>query len=333
MASSPCTDRHDDVEDKLHQEHALKCKQNFIIQSICNSAHSHRLQLLASNGLDCTQYRSFQFRVGGAWRYNIILYIASPGGRHDLAVLALASEFHKADPTLLLQNRLPFLRCRWSSREQCPLKDLDEQELQSLKRNHLLLCDFVQAKALGCPRSDNDLENTDQRILPPTQRAVTMLFWPAAVEDEKSLGHAAIVRTGDDSLMCSGPISLESIREHEIQGFLSNDDIVHLPLEKATRFLAELDHRETAANAFLRDRSNRSAEIVKRRLEEEVRERISFARQGLDIVAVEGLSMQRENADWQFTECKRLGFSDLHAKIASRVAIHQLGAEEEEAVL
>jgi hypothetical protein len=194
-----------------------------------------------------------------------------------------------------------------------------------------LLCDFVEAEALARPKSSDDLEDIDQRALPPTQRAVTMLFWPAAVNDEVSLGHAAIVRTGDHGSMCSGAISLSSVREHEILGYFNNEDIVHLPLEKATRFLAQLDQREIAANAFLRDRSVRSAEIVSCRLQEEVGERISASRQGqgLEFDAVEWLRSQKRRAEAQYAEFREAGYSDLWAKIASRVAIYQLGVEGE----
>jgi hypothetical protein len=131
--------------------------------------------------------------------------------------------------------------------------------------------------------------------------------------------------------MCSGPISLESVREHEIPGFLSNEDIVHLPLEKATRFLAQLDQRETAANAFLRERSVRSAEIVSCRLQEEVEKRISASRQGqgLEFDAVEWLRSQKRRAEAQYAEFRERGYSDLWAKIASRVAIYRLGVDGE----
>jgi hypothetical protein len=176
MASLHRTDLYDDIDENLYHEHASKCWQNFIAQSAANSARPWRLHLLASNGLDCTQHRSFPFRVGQAWRHNIIVYIAHSEVRHDIALLALAYEFHKAVPTLLLQARLPFLRCEWSEAKLCPPKDLDEQALKTFIRNHLSLCDCVEAEALARPKSYDDLEDIDQRSLPPTQRAVTMLF-------------------------------------------------------------------------------------------------------------------------------------------------------------
>lgn len=228
----------------------------------------------------------------------------------------MVGEMHNANPTLLLQNRFPFVCCKWPDGEEYLHTDQDQEQLAEFVRRHLMLCDFLQEVAAESARHSDEPERI---FLPAMQRAVMRLFWPAAAHDEVSIGRAAIVRTGDDLGLNSGPISLESLQEYALPGYLNNDDIVHVSLRKAAEFLAELDHRETAASSKIHARHNGGAEAVRELLEEEVERRLNG-----DDFDEEYFQHRKRQCHDGFKMWKGFGHSDLQAALVSRLALYTL---------
>lgn len=250
----------------------------------------------------------------------MIVYIAGTN-QHDTdrACIALTSKLHNANPTLLLENRHHFVRCKWPEWQQYRSEELDGGQVADLVKSHLMLCDFLQDGSLEAVRWDLEPEKA---ALPSTQRAITMLFWPAATDDNTSLGHAAVSRTGDYRGLQSGPVSLESLREHALPSFTSTDDMVHVSLDKAAEFLAQLDHRETASNVLTRARNESGAEIVKQQLQDEAKEVLAGG--ACHTLGAEYHSHLKQRCHGRFTDFKDDGYSDLQAALVSRVALYHI---------
>lgn len=158
-------------------KHATKCKEEFIKKRAMACALERGAYITAPTGLNCGQ--SLRFKIRSACNHGVLVYIMASGSQdRNRARVALATEFHKANPMLLLENRFPFLECRLP--EQRVLRDVLE-DTEELIRRHLTLCDWVDAttEALRTPTeaARSGWLLTDQHLVMPTVRAVLVIFW------------------------------------------------------------------------------------------------------------------------------------------------------------
>lgn len=111
-------------------------------------------------------------------------------------------------------------------------------------------------------------------------RAVILLFWPDPPRSTKITERAALVLTGDSTLLKSGPVARQALSEHSLPGYDNCDRIVHIPMPKAVEFLIQPDKRAVAANPALQARNGHYAAQNRAECLLEARERVRLAKEG-----------------------------------------------------
>ena len=306
----------DSTDDSALARHIQQCEEAFVDEAVMASARYHRAYINAHDGAQCAQHPHFDFR----WVCNtsILVYIVAPGPQHSCrARAALGTEFHKANPDLVLQRRRHFLECSWEYQYPFELED----RLDVLVQNHLSLCDWMEnsVEALRTSGAHKPYLRydplTDSDTVLPTMRAIMMFFWPGSGDSDES--HVAVVLTGDCRGLVSGPLTLDSLDEHRIPGYTRSDRVVHVSLDKAAHFIAHLDQRETAANKILRERNSQSADQTRRTIVEAAEEQRLLSKSGGMSIHAASIAIRERAKQERYEMYIGVGYTQRQAKLAA----------------
>ncbi|KAK4617634.1 hypothetical protein CLAFUW4_11938 [Fulvia fulva] len=283
--------------------------------------------ITACNRSTCTQnHRWARSDLKRACRANILVYIIPHESEREgvqrlnarvRARAAVAMESFRASPDSVLSHRAYFMECRWSE-DVYPDHDL-EHHLDKLIADHLRLCDWLESESDRTAEKHRAAEPDapEWNGVVPSMRAVFMIFWPDDRYCNEATGRAALVLTGDDSGMKSGPITLDGLSADRLPGYGSHDRIVHLPLAKAVGFLAHINEREVAANEALRARDEYYIASTRDECLEEARERLTLSKTDqISDRADSTIRNAKSRQRWRqiFSE---EGFSERHAMLAA----------------
>ncbi|GIZ47006.1 hypothetical protein CKM354_001010800 [Cercospora kikuchii] len=247
------------------------CEKAHIKARIKFHALAQRGTVLPSNDGQFDQRR--KFTLTQVHNRSILLYVVREDvmALHNTVMLraaysTIAEVWHEAHPTLMLEDRWFFHPCQYRA-SRYPHHD-PENHLDDLVEDHISLCNWFESDECRVWQENSwcrfGFQPRQDDILMPTVRAILMLYWPHIIQEEDGHGLAALVLTGDDAHLLSGPISFASIANQQIPGYIGSEQIAYTSLSTAVKFLSDLDRREVDADPTLRARTALRAEKCRR---------------------------------------------------------------------